>query len=255
MQIATHRVFAAATLLIVAPLAVAAEATDEAEEEPIAYDEEMIVTVERREQNLQDLGATAYNFQGDDLKMQGAQDLTDLSELAPGLEIGNKGGNVEVWIRGVGSSNNTELGDPAAATHLDGVYPAAHGRDRLRLLRHRTGGSQRRTPGYPARAQRHRWLRQHHPVATGARTHGVRRRGRDRRLRPAGLPQRGQPSSRTERGGASRGLLPRALLLLQRRGPPGPRHGGSCGQHRLSPAASIRRVRPPQHSPRVRQRA
>ena len=29
---------------------------------------------------------------------------------------------MEVWIRGVGSSNNTELGDPAAATHLDGVY-------------------------------------------------------------------------------------------------------------------------------------
>ena len=86
------------------------------------YIEEVIVTVERREQNLQDLGVTAYSFQGEDLKMQGVQDLTDLSELAPGLEIGNKGGNVEVWIRGVGSSNNTELGDPAAATHLDGVY-------------------------------------------------------------------------------------------------------------------------------------
>lgn len=84
--------------------------------------EEVIVTVERREQNLQDLGVTAYNFEGEDLKMQGVQDVTDLSELAPGLEIGNKGGNVEVWIRGVGSSNNTELGDPAAATHLDGVY-------------------------------------------------------------------------------------------------------------------------------------
>ena len=86
------------------------------------YIEEVVVTVERREQNLQDIGVTAYNFQGDDLKQQGVQDLTDLSELAPGLEIGNKGGNVEVWIRGVGSSNNTELGDPAAATHFDGVY-------------------------------------------------------------------------------------------------------------------------------------
>ena len=84
--------------------------------------EEIIVTVERRAQNLQDLGVTAYNFIGEDLALLGAQDITDLSELAPGLEIGNKGGNVEVWIRGVGSSNNTELGDPAAAFHLDGVY-------------------------------------------------------------------------------------------------------------------------------------
>ena len=91
----------------------------EADQQPI---EEIIVTVERREQNLQDLGVTAYSFQGEELALLGAQDLTDLSELAPGLEIGNKGGNVEVWIRGVGSSNNTELGDPAAATHLDGVY-------------------------------------------------------------------------------------------------------------------------------------
>ena len=33
----------------------------------------------------------------------------------------NNQGYVEVWIRGVGSSNNTELGDPAAATHLNGV--------------------------------------------------------------------------------------------------------------------------------------
>ena len=127
MQIAVHRALPAwATVvatLAFAPFAIAAEEeTEETEPQPGTYDEELVVTVERREQNLQDLGVTAYSFQGDDLKMQGAQDLTDLSELAPGLEIGNKGGNVEVWIRGVGSSNNTELGDPAAATHLDGVY-------------------------------------------------------------------------------------------------------------------------------------
>lgn len=84
--------------------------------------EEVIVTVERREQNLQDYAGTALTYSGDDLKMQGIQDLSDLSESTPGLEISNSGGNVEVWIRGIGSSNNTELGDPAAATHLDGVY-------------------------------------------------------------------------------------------------------------------------------------
>ena len=84
--------------------------------------EEVIVTVERRETSLQDFEGTAVAFSGDDLKMQGIQDLTDMAESTPGLEIGNSGGNVEVWIRGIGSSNNTELGDPAAATHLDGVY-------------------------------------------------------------------------------------------------------------------------------------
>jgi iron complex outermembrane receptor protein len=84
--------------------------------------EEVIVTVERREQSLQSYEGTAINFSGDDMKMQGIQNLADLSESTPGVEIANKGPNTEVWIRGIGSSNNTELGDPAAATHLDGVY-------------------------------------------------------------------------------------------------------------------------------------
>ena len=119
-----QRLFAA---MVVLPFALFSYAQEEASED--ADDEarwpameEVVVTVERREQNLQDVGVTAYNFQGEDLRLQGVQNITDLSELAPGLEIGNKGGNVEVWIRGVGSSNNTELGDPAAATHMDGVY-------------------------------------------------------------------------------------------------------------------------------------
>ncbi len=119
------RALVVALMAIVLSLGVSAdehEGMGEDEEDAPSVMEEVVVTVERREQNLQDLGATAYSFEGENLKLQGVQDLTDLSELAPGLEIGNKGGNVEVWIRGVGSSNNTELGDPAAATHLDGVY-------------------------------------------------------------------------------------------------------------------------------------
>jgi len=84
--------------------------------------EEVIVTVERRSESLQDYAGTAVAFTGESLKMQGIQNLTDLSDSTPGVEISNKQGNVEVWIRGIGSSNNTELGDPAAATHLDGVY-------------------------------------------------------------------------------------------------------------------------------------
>lgn len=84
--------------------------------------EEIVVTVERRSQSLQSLAGTAIAISGEDLKRQGLQDLTDIGETAPGIEIASNQGNVEVWIRGIGSSNNTELGDPAAATHLDGVY-------------------------------------------------------------------------------------------------------------------------------------
>lgn len=84
--------------------------------------EEVVVTVERKSQSLQNLAGTAASFSGEDLKALGVQNFTDLDGSLPGLSIANNGGNIEVYIRGIGSSNNTELGDPAAATHLNGVY-------------------------------------------------------------------------------------------------------------------------------------
>ncbi len=84
--------------------------------------DEITVTVERREQSLQDVAGTAASFSGEELKILGVQNINDLDGNLPGLSIANNAGNIEVYIRGIGSSNNTELGDPAAATHLDGVY-------------------------------------------------------------------------------------------------------------------------------------
>ena len=82
----------------------------------------IIVTADRREQSVQDYAGTAATFSGEDLRARGIQDITDFNDELPGLTVANNGGNVEIWIRGVGSSNNTELGDPAAAFHYDGVY-------------------------------------------------------------------------------------------------------------------------------------
>jgi len=81
----------------------------------------IIVTADRREQTLQDFAGTAFAISGEDLKKLGVQNVTDLQNQVPGLSVANNQGNVEVYIRGIGSSNNTELGDPAAAFHLDGV--------------------------------------------------------------------------------------------------------------------------------------
>ena len=99
----------------------------------LAQDEavdEIVVTVERREQSLQDYAGTAAQISGEDLKALGIANMADLDGAIPGLNITNNQGNIEVWIRGVGNSNNTELGDPAAATHMNGVYiprPAGFG--------------------------------------------------------------------------------------------------------------------------------
>jgi iron complex outermembrane receptor protein len=38
------------------------------------------------------------------------------------MEIGNQEGNLQIYMRGVGTDYGTELGDMAAATHFDGIY-------------------------------------------------------------------------------------------------------------------------------------
>ena len=95
---------------------------EQTQEAPAANEgSSIIVTADRREQSLQDFAGTAFAISGDDLRAIGVQNVTDLQESIPGLSIANNQGNIEVYIRGIGSSNNTELGDPAAAFHFDGV--------------------------------------------------------------------------------------------------------------------------------------
>jgi len=93
---------------------------DAATEDDQAAD--IIVTADRRPQRLQDYAGTAATLSGEELLSRGVLTMADLHTAVPGLTVANNGGNIEVWIRGIGSSNNTELGDPAAATHFDGVY-------------------------------------------------------------------------------------------------------------------------------------
>ena len=104
--------------------AVAQEATDEeADDAETARDIEMvIVTTERREQDLQNVAGTVAVLTGEDMKRVGILNIQDLNNSVPGLQINRTEGNVEVFIRGVGSTNNTELGQPSIATYIDGVY-------------------------------------------------------------------------------------------------------------------------------------
>jgi len=80
------------------------------------------VTVDRREKSLQDYAGSASAYTQDDLQRVGVNSTQELAHVAPSMEIGTQEGNTEIFIRGVGSTNNTELGDPTASTYIDGVY-------------------------------------------------------------------------------------------------------------------------------------
>ena len=86
--------------------------------------ERITITATKRATLLQEtpLAVTAYNQST--LDNAGVKDLVSLQAMIPNLTVEQHGdsGGVHVFMRGVGSTNHTELGDPAVAFHVDGVY-------------------------------------------------------------------------------------------------------------------------------------
>lgn len=83
---------------------------------------QVTVTVELRAQNLQKYAGTAQALDSTDLRGMSINSVRDLQVAIPGMNVANQEGNTEIFIRGVGSANNTELGDPGVAPHLNGDY-------------------------------------------------------------------------------------------------------------------------------------
>ncbi len=85
--------------------------------------EEVIVTVERREQSIQDVAATVQSFSADELETFGVNsDFRNLQNAVTGLHISNQEGKLEVFLRGVGNSDSDFASDPSVAIHYNGVY-------------------------------------------------------------------------------------------------------------------------------------
>jgi iron complex outermembrane receptor protein len=102
-----------------APSAGPEEASDDTGEGELT---EVVVTVDRRKKDLQRYSGTASAFSEKRLSQVGIGDVTELSTVVPGLQIGVQEGNTEIYIRGVGNDNNTETGQMGVAVHLDGIY-------------------------------------------------------------------------------------------------------------------------------------
>ena len=60
---------------------------------------------------------------GEELRNSGTTTAVGLTSLIPNVQIApGSAGSTDISIRGIGSTNTTEVGDPAAAFHIDGVY-------------------------------------------------------------------------------------------------------------------------------------
>ncbi|QQD18023.1 TonB-dependent receptor [Spongiibacter nanhainus] len=86
------------------------------------YIEEVIVTVQRREQSLQDVPVTVSVFSGDDLVSANISESHGLQLKTPGMVYNSQGGYAHIYIRGIGSDGTIPTSEGSIATFLDGVY-------------------------------------------------------------------------------------------------------------------------------------
>jgi iron complex outermembrane receptor protein len=82
--------------------------------------EEVIVTAERRAQNLQDVPISATVFSGEELEARGVTDLNDIQAVAPSVAINVVNRSTFVNIRGVGIAQSAPTSNPGVAFYIDG---------------------------------------------------------------------------------------------------------------------------------------
>lgn len=85
--------------------------------------EEVIVTASKRETNLMQTPLAISAFTQDYLDRQGIRTARDLAGTAPNVQLGTgTDSGTAATIRGVTSTDFTEVGEGAVAIHLDGFY-------------------------------------------------------------------------------------------------------------------------------------
>ncbi len=81
--------------------------------------EEVVVTAQKRSENIRDVPLSMTALSGDFIKDAGIQNLNDIAKFTPNVHIDE--GQMVAKIRGIGS-NTGPLTDPSVATVFDGVY-------------------------------------------------------------------------------------------------------------------------------------
>jgi len=84
----------------------------------------ILVTAQKRPEDVQKTPLAITSVSGEDIAEQGIRTARDLNGLIPNVVVNTNGTATEFTIRGITSTNNTEVGNPAVGFHLDGVYLA-----------------------------------------------------------------------------------------------------------------------------------
>lgn len=84
--------------------------------------ETITITAQKRPEDQQKTPLAITSVTGAEIAEKGIRNARDLNGLIPNVVINTNAAATEFTIRGITSTNNTEIGNPAIGFHLDGVY-------------------------------------------------------------------------------------------------------------------------------------
>lgn len=86
--------------------------------------EDIVVTAQRRSENLQDVPLSVVAITSERVEAAGVRSLEDLGVMTPGLNVTRQDASVNYFIRGVGTPADQAGQEKAVAVFIDGVYQA-----------------------------------------------------------------------------------------------------------------------------------
>lgn len=119
----------AAPLAIVAAMPAFAENADEPNataDRGSVFGDEIVVTAQKRNENLQDVAISIAAYSGDQLRAMGVENSSDIAAFTPGVHTGGSlaGQNTQFTIRGVTQNDFNDIVEAPNAVYLDEGYIA-----------------------------------------------------------------------------------------------------------------------------------
>lgn len=88
--------------------------------------EEILVTAQKREENLQDVGISITAFTGDQLKNLGITNTVDITQQVPALQLNTFAPSLTILnLRGISQNNFQDNLEAPVAVYIDGAYVAS----------------------------------------------------------------------------------------------------------------------------------
>ena len=94
--------------------------TDEGKKPQSMRLEEVLVTAQKRSENVRDVPISLAVMSGDDMRDAGIKSFNDMARFMPNISLNDSSSSL--YVRGIGSPESNPVGEQAIAFILDGVY-------------------------------------------------------------------------------------------------------------------------------------